>query len=543
MIYSKYLYVIFLGLSITQSFAQINVTGKVIDSNDSKPLSYVNIGIKGKNIGTTTSINGYFNILIPEASMKDTMTFSLVGYKDFIIPIQSTDNAMTVILEESVTQLDAVEITAEKLTERKFGIKRRNLLMHFADGMFQENDIFEIGQLIKLKGSKAFITSVNIYLFDSERDSATFRINFYDTMGNLPSKRIINRSIVQTHPVEKGWLKLDVTDENIFLEDDFVVSLEFLPNMDKEDHRRVSYEVKLGGSSRSFYRKNSLGTWNTPPHHYCIYVTALVDENIPEEREEVETKPSIALWSQNVKDSFNIYIKLPKGYDNKKTSPVIYCLDANAYFDHICRIIEEISEQNILEVAPIVVGIGYTNAYIMDSLRVRDYTFPVALPADSLTISGGGEHFYDFIKKELMTNINGNYRTDPKNSTLIGHSFGGYFTCFALLKDLHEEQPLFNNYIATSPSLWYNDGYLIDQFNEQQPFEARDLPYLILSIGGEEIKSNEGNDIDRFKESILALGNILLESKVYPGLGHMGVAIPSFEDAIKFLFTNTDRSK
>jgi predicted alpha/beta superfamily hydrolase len=45
----------------------------------------------------------------------------------------------------------------------------------------------------------------------------------------------------------------------------------------------------------------------------------------------------------------------------------------------------------------------------------------------------------------------------------MGHSFGGYFTCYAMLRGI-TNYPLFNNYIAASPSLWYHDNYLFEQF-------------------------------------------------------------------------------
>src|SRR5690606_10805484 len=101
--------------------------------------------------------------------------------------------------------------------------------------------------------------------------------------------------------------------------------------------------------------------------------------------------------------------------------------DGNAYFDAVANSVDNYIQGKNISVDPIVVGIGYENAYVMDSLRNRDYTYPEALPADSFTVSGKGDKFYDFIKAKLVPHIDSIYRTDKTNRTIMGHSFGGYF--------------------------------------------------------------------------------------------------------------------
>ena len=533
----------FLGSGFS-GLSQVNISGRVVASVNEKPLPYVNIGIKNKTLGTISQNNGYFTIQIPEEFINDTLTFSLVGFQKLELRIDTLDPKISqpIKLAEKTTELNEVVISAEKLVERKYGVKRRNLLIHFSDGMFQGSDVFEIGQLIKLKDARAQITSVSLYLFGSKRDSATFRINFYAYQDNRPSKRLLEKSIIQRHPIQEGWLKLDLTNENILLTGNFIVSLEFIPEIN-EKSEPIYYEVRLGGSSRSFYRRNSLGQWNTPPHHYCMYVTALVDKSTPEEPEEVETRPTLTLGSNFVKDSFNLFVRLPTGYDKnlRKRYPVVYCLDANAYFDHVAHFIQQASKKRELDVEPILVGIGYENAYIMDSLRVRDYTFPQALPSDSLPVSGGGEQFYKFLEIELLPYIDKKYRTDTANRSIMGHSFGGYFTCYAMLHGI-TKYPLFNNYIAASPSLWYHNNYLFDQFKLLASPDSGTIKLkLFLSMGESEVEYDLDNNFGYLSQLLLSQGEIQIQSTIYPGLEHMGTVVPSFEDGIQFLFGSSER--
>ena len=60
------------------SFAQIEISGIIYDENSEEPLSYVNIGVVGKNIGTVSNKNGFYQLSIPEKFKDDTSRISMV---------------------------------------------------------------------------------------------------------------------------------------------------------------------------------------------------------------------------------------------------------------------------------------------------------------------------------------------------------------------------------------------------------------------------------------------------------------------------------
>ena len=517
--------------------AQLNFTGKVIDADSGEPLKFVNIGIIEKNIGTVSFSNGSFSVLIPDENLNDTLTFSLVGYYRHSILIKSitSQQPVQISLNKKSMELNAVEIKSERLVEKKYGIKKRGAIMHFTDGMFLggDVDIFEIAQLIKLGETHAQILSAHLFINDSRKDSVTFRINFYKYDGEKPKERILENSIIQRHTLEKGWLKLDLEKYQIQLKEDFIIALEFLP----EEHKQlkpISYEVKLGGSTKSFYRRNSLGNWNRPPHHYCMYITALVNESTPDEiSEDEESLPAFRLYSENVNDTFSLFVHLPKDYNkkDKKRYPVIYHLDGNAYFDQISQYTYKRKKTS-----SIVVGIGYKNVYLMDSLRVRDYTIPQAFPADSFPVSGGGEKFYHFIQEELIPKIDEKYRTIPENRSMAGHSFGGYFTLYTLLKNLMGDK-VFKNFIAASPSLSYHDYYIVQQFKsllDNKEIEEENLMNVYFTMGELELEKDD-KIFSNFIELLSNIKSIHLKSDFLKNTEHMGTAIPSFENGIKFI--------
>jgi len=155
----------------------------------------------------------------------------------------------------------------------------------------------------------------------------------------------------------------------------------------------------------------------------------------------------------------NIY--LPEGYNKNDTTkyPVIYLLDgsANEDFIHIAGLVQFNNFEWVNQVPKsIVVGIASVN-------RERDFTFSTNAEDQKLKFntSGHSDRFISFIEKELQSFIETNYKGN-KNNTLIGQSLGGLLATEILLK----KPNLFNQYIIISPSLWWNNGSLL---NEQSP--------------------------------------------------------------------------
>ena len=152
----------------------------------------------------------------------------------------------------------------------------------------------------------------------------------------------------------------------------------------------------------------------------------------------------------------NIY--LPEGYNPKDSLeyPVIYLLDGSADEDfiHIAGLVQYNSFEWI-DILPksIVVGIGTVD-------RRRDFTFPTSIETDRETYptTGHSDRFMAFLEKELQPYIEAKFRTS-NSRTLIGQSLGGLLATEILFK-----QPLlFNTYIIVSPSLWWDNGSLLDQ--------------------------------------------------------------------------------
>ncbi|MCD2423303.1 hypothetical protein LQ567_11070 [Niabella pedocola] len=234
-------------------------------------------------------------------------------------------------------------------------------------------------------------------------------------------------------------------------------------------------------------------------------------------------KDTLHFFSKNVNDSFTVYINLPAGYrsDSSKHFPVVYLLDANLYFDIMATVLNNYTAVGLTPPV-ILAGIGYKNFQTMDSLRNRDYTFPTAIPEYEMPVSGGAPQFMAFINNELAPALDRQFRTDTLQQTLMGHSLGGYFTCYALQQRLAGKQQRFRNYIAASPSLHYNNYFLLNEFKKEVPVHHDSLN-VYITFGGLEKQDSLCRQL-----SLLLPSGITKKIDTYSALDHMDTQLPSF---------------
>jgi predicted alpha/beta superfamily hydrolase len=178
------------------------------------------------------------------------------------------------------------------------------------------------------------------------------------------------------------------------------------------------------------------------PNQQKPFVLGLVDE-----------LNSLMLGEKRV---LNIY--LPEGYNESDTLsyPVVYLLDgsANEDFIHVVGLYQFNSFSWINRIPKsIVVGIATVD-------RKRDFTYPSTIEEQKkgLPTSGQSARFIDFLEKELQPYISRKYKTNH-SKTIIGQSLGGLLATEILLK----KPNMFNKYVIVSPSLWWDNGSLLNQ--------------------------------------------------------------------------------
>jgi len=228
------------------------------------------------------------------------------------------------------------------------------------------------------------------------------------------------------------------------------------------------------------------------------------------------------LFSQHVEDDYALLIYLPPGYDDADQDfPVVYALDMA--FQSQQQAID--ATLATLGQPVIVVGLGKPGRRDLDYTPDRGPTTPEGY--------GGAANFYNFLAFELIPYIDANYHTDETNRTLIGHSYGGLFTLFALLSE-GADQRHFNAFIASSPTIGFAADLLVDM--EAAMFErSRELPVTLhLSTGQEGQLTEECQAIATLLVSH-GYDKLFLMMSEFP-VSHMDNIAPSYLQGLQLIY-------
>lgn len=237
---------------------EIVMSGKLINPETNHPIEFANIGVINKNKGTVSNLDGKFSIKFSNEFAGDSLTISHVIYKTVKIPIKNSEN-LVVQLQPNENVLSEVVVHNKKKKNRKIGVKTYNPLL-WVSTVSKEMDIIESAKQIKIPDNRTVrVKNINFYLRRGfETDSAFIRINFYKNDGNYPGEKIIFENIIQRKLIEQGWVNIDLKKYSVYLEEDFFVGVEIIPNSNKP------LEVFMGAiltKGNAFIRKSSLGKW------------------------------------------------------------------------------------------------------------------------------------------------------------------------------------------------------------------------------------------------------------------------------------------
>lgn len=158
-------------------------------------------------------------------------------------------------------------------------------------------------------------------------------------------------------------------------------------------------------------------------------------------------------------DTREINVWLPPGYeDGREIGAVIYLLDgaADQDFPHIAGL-GQLGALSWTYETFIIVGIQTKNRQRDLAPEPLDERFIEGFPQ-----SGRADEFRRFIATEVRPFIEARYRPG-KRTALMGESLAGLFVADTLL----ERPELFDDYVAISPSLWWDAGRLAAEAPEK----------------------------------------------------------------------------
>lgn len=236
-------------------------------------------------------------------------------------------------------------------------------------------------------------------------------------------------------------------------------------------------------------------------------------------------------------------VYLPESYTNRvylpKSYPVLYLLDGDWNFQYASGVVQFLGEFNQVSAIPelIIVAIPNTD-------RLRDMTPTHSLRGfngtndPSLASSGGADQFLKFLRDELIPHIEAEYRTMPYR-ILAGHSLTGLFAMSALL----HQPPVFQGFIATDPSIWWDDRILLRQAEEAFARTNALRGAAFVSIAGVKVQRDWDDSLQRnaprdFAALLQAHNSATFRSgsRTFDDENHVSAGLLSLYYGLEFLF-------
>lgn len=229
---------------------------------------------------------------------------------------------------------------------------------------------------------------------------------------------------------------------------------------------------------------------------------------------------TVSLKSEGLSEERKILVSLPYDYDTgSERYPVVYITDPLLFyqFGYASGVIKSLS---FIERIPQLILVG-----------VHSEDRELDLTTEFSGRGGNAGKFIEFFREELQPFIEQKYRTQPYK-TLIGHSAGGFFSLHTLL----QAPDTFDAYVALDPSIWWDDGRLIDDLKEAQASGRRfDNTLFTSNI------AFASDDRQYYREFTEALSmetppGLTFRHKSFPDETHASTIIPGIYEALQAVY-------
>jgi predicted alpha/beta superfamily hydrolase len=178
-----------------------------------------------------------------------------------------------------------------------------------------------------------------------------------------------------------------------------------------------------------------------------------------------------------------------------------------------------------------MVGVGYGASYTKPgNKRGRDYT-PTA-HSDEPT-SGRADGFLKFLQYTLWPELARRHRLSATIRGIAGHSLGSLLVLHALC----QEPLFFTHYLASAPSIWWDDRSIL-RIAERRHSRNATLPaHLFLSVGENDSASMTG-DLALLERQLTEkpFRQLVVTRRTFPDRNHYDVLPDAFRAGLAALF-------
>lgn len=246
------------------------------------------------------------------------------------------------------------------------------------------------------------------------------------------------------------------------------------------------------------------------------------------------------LFSQllNEERAYWVYEPERQAGDSIRNLPVLYLLDGDVFFHSVVGFTRFFSSSKVSSLPPCIV------VAVLNTDRTRDFTPTCSAARRDGTIhsgdkpqGGGAELFCRFLTEELRPEVEKRVLGGSSN-ILVGHSYAGLFTLEMLLR----HPGSFDTFMAIDPSLWWDQGVFLRQWEEKvsgKDFSGKQLYVTFATQRRPGVKLNQFSLADSLKIKIvpdMEKRHLRVVYKKFPEEMHGTVALPGIFDGLKSLF-------
>lgn len=258
----------------------------------------------------------------------------------------------------------------------------------------------------------------------------------------------------------------------------------------------------------------------------------------------------LPITSADGEHRYRVHLIVPTAAPPMEGYPVAYLLDGNAA---LMELDATLLQQLVADGNPPVLAlIAHDNDLRIDgAARTFDYTprrssgvddeFDATNPARR---SGGADAFLELIETRIKPAVAAKVKVDRQQQMLWGHSYGGLFVLHALAA----RPEAFSTYVAVDPSLWWGNGFIVDEIETSAAAHPTVSARLMLMRGtpaagadpvrhGPHMARVAGNAGagKRLEQALQRMQGLKVESRVLPGLSHGQTLGASIAPALRAL--------
>jgi hypothetical protein len=263
--YSVLRFLVLPALLVSAPSPAQTISGTVLDAKSHQPVPFVNIGVLHKGVGTVADEQGAYRLVVDPALANDTVRVSSLGFRPRLLRVQELQQQPGIELKAESVVLGEVKVKAK-------GLFKRTHILGFgkvggdATLSMSSNELgTEIGSVINLSRKPTRITNANFNVAYNHSGPLTFRVNIYRLLPNgKPSEeKLLGREVIVTSSLEKGTISVDLTPDQLVVDEDFMLALEWIKGPQSVQlQSQLAFVAGLGYANNDFYlRQTSQASW------------------------------------------------------------------------------------------------------------------------------------------------------------------------------------------------------------------------------------------------------------------------------------------